>query len=157
MLDMKWIRDHPDQLDDALTKRGAKPVAQELIALDDKRRENIALVQAWQEKRNKLSKEIGVAKSKGEETRAAELMQQVSRLKSDITDAGAKVSKKLEAELADALAIVPNIPLDDVPVGPDEAANREERQVGEKPPLNDARQHFEIGEALGQMDFETAA
>jgi seryl-tRNA synthetase len=157
MLDMKWIRDHPDQLDEALVKRGADPVAKELIALDDKRREQIALVQDWQEERNKLSKEIGIAKSKGDETRAAELMEQVSRLKSDITDAGAKVSKKAEAELADALAVVPNLPLDDVPVGPDESANREERQSGEKPSLNDAKEHFEIGEALGLMDFETAA
>ncbi len=157
MLDMKWIRDNPDQLDDGLEKRGADPVAKQLIALDDKRREHIALVQDWQEERNKLSKEIGIAKSKGDETRAAKLMEQVSRVSSDVIDAGAKVSKKLEAELAGALAVVPNMPLDDVPVGPDESANREERRVGEKPSLNDAQEHFEIGEALGLMDFETAA
>ena len=62
MLDMKWIRDNPDQLDDALAKRGAEPVAKELIALDDKRRAHVQGLQDMQARRNMASKQIGKAR-----------------------------------------------------------------------------------------------
>jgi seryl-tRNA synthetase len=156
MLDMKWIRDNPDRLDEALAKRGADPVAQELIALDDKRRTHVQGLQDLQARRNAASKEIGKAKASGDEAAAQKVIDEIAALKSAI-QAGEDEERRLDAALADALAVVPNMPLDDVPVGADETANREERRVGEKPSLNDAKEHFEIGEALGQMDFETAA
>jgi seryl-tRNA synthetase len=156
MLDMKWIRDHPDQLDDALAKRGAEPVAKGLIALDDKRRAHVQSLQDLQARRNAASKEIGKAKATGDEASAQKVIEEIAALKSAI-QAGEDEERRLDAALADALAVVPNLPLDDVPVGPDEAANREERRSGEKPSLNEAKEHFEIGEALGQMDFEAAA
>ena len=156
MLDMKWIRDNPDQLDDELAKRGADPVARKLIALDDERRAHVQYLQELQARRNAASKAIGKAKASGDEAAAQKVIDEVATLKSEI-QAGEEDERQLDAALADALAIVPNLPLDDVPVGTDEAANREERQVGEKPSLNDAQEHFEIGEALGLMDFETAA
>ncbi|HSG94584.1 MAG TPA: serine--tRNA ligase, partial [Afifellaceae bacterium] len=156
MLDIKWIRDNPDQLDDALAKRGADPVAKDLIALDDQRRVHVQSLQDLQARRNAASKEIGKAKASGDEAAAQKVIDEIAELKSAI-QAGEEEERRLDAELTDALEIVPNLPLDDVPVGPNEAANREERQFGEKPSLNDAKQHFEIGEALGLMDFETAA
>jgi len=156
MLDMKWIRDHADQLDDALAKRGAEPVAKDLIARDDERRGHVQRLQDLQARRNAASKEIGKAKASGDEAAAQKVIEEIAELKSAI-QTGEDEERRLDAALTDALAIVPNMPLDDVPMGADEAANREERRIGEKPPLNDVKQHFEIGEALGLMDFETAA
>ena len=156
MLDIKWIRDNPDQLDDGLAKRGAEPVAKELIALDDKRRAHVQGLQDMQARRNAASREIGKAKASGDEAAAQKVIEEIAELKSAI-QAGEEEERQLDKALTDALAIVPNLPLDDVPIGADETANREERQAGEKPSLNDAKEHFEIGEALGLMDFETAA
>jgi len=156
MLDIKWIRDHPDQLDDALAKRGADPVAKELIALDDRRRTHVQRLQELQARRNAASREIGKAKASGDAAAAQKVIDEVAELKA-VTQAGEEEERRLDAALTEALAVVPNLPLDDVPVGADEAANREERQSGEKPSLNSPKQHFEIGEALGQMDFEAAA
>jgi len=153
---MKWIRDHPDQLDDALARRGAAPAAKHLIALDDRRRTHVQSLQDLQARRNAASKEIGKAKASGDEAAAQKLIDEVAKLKAE-TQAGEDEERRLDAALADALAVVPNLPLGDVPTGSDEAANREERRSGEKPSLNSPKQHFEIGEALGQMDFEAAA
>jgi seryl-tRNA synthetase len=160
MLDIKWIRENPEALVEALTNRGSPPAearrtVDEIISKDEARRSLIAQVQQWQELRNTLSKEIGVAKATNDERRVAELMEKVSRTKSDITNAGEKVEAKVTGELDDALALIPNIPLDDVPVG-DETANKKYRDWGAKPALSGAKEHYELGEALGGMDFETA-
>jgi seryl-tRNA synthetase len=160
MLDIKWIRDNPDALETALRNRGvaagaATAEVRNLIALDEARRANIAKLQEAQERRNAASKEIGKAKAQKDEATAQKLMAEVSALKDDLPkleDEGRKLEKALE----DALAVVPNVPLDDVPVG-DASKNAKYREWGRKPTLNSAKEHFELGEALGQMDFETAA
>jgi seryl-tRNA synthetase len=165
MHDIKWIREEPQGLVEALVRRGtdaaeAQALVDSLFALDERRRAMIADVQAWQEKRNALSKEIGAAKSAKDEARAADLMAQVSRLKSDITTAGEQVVVQIEKELNDKLAAIPNVPLPApiVPDGKDEHDNVEIAKVGEKRSYGFApKQHFELGEALGQMDFEMAA
>ncbi len=87
---------------------------------------------------------------------AEQLMAEVAELKAFLQEAEGR-GRQLDKELEDALAVIPNVPLDDVPVGPDETANVEYRRWGEKPGLNDAREHYALGEALGQMDFEAAA
>ena len=157
MLDIKWIRDKPEALDAALAKRGAEPEAARLIALDEARRTHIAELQEAQARRNAASKEIGKAKASGDEAAAATLIGEIAKLKTLLKD-GEDKERELEKALQDALAIVPNIPADDVPVGPDETANVELRQWGDKPEKAfGAKEHFEIGEALGGMDFETAA
>jgi seryl-tRNA synthetase len=157
MHDIRWIRDNPDAFDKGLATRGLDGEAERLIALDEKRRALIAELQGLQERRNAASKEIGQAKAARDEARAQALMAEVAKIKERMPEAEA-AAKALDQELHDALAAIPNIPAADVPVGPDETANVEVRQVGE--PRNfdfEPKQHFEIGEALGMMDFETAA
>jgi len=155
MFDIRWIRENPETFDAGLEKRGAEPQSQALIALDAIRRVAQTRAQEIQTERNRLSKEIGQAKAKGED--ASEIIAQVSQSKE--AQAAAEVEQADAArELDEALSGIPNLPLDDVPVGPDESANVEVRRVGDPPKFDfKAKEHFEIGEALGLMDFERAA
>jgi seryl-tRNA synthetase len=157
MHDIKWIRDNPHAFDKALATRGLDPEAERLIGLDEKRRGLIAELQALQERRNAASKEIGQAKAAKDEARAQALMGEVAGIKERMPQAEAD-AKALDQELNDALAAIPNLPADDVPEGPDEAANVELRKFGQPREFAfEPKQHFEIGEAFGLMDFETAA
>lgn len=156
MHDIKFIRDNPQAFDQGLAKRGLPAQAAGLIALDDTRRGLIARLQALQERRNAASKEIGQAMGKGDKAKAEEIKAEVARIKEGMP-AEEEALKAAEAKLHETLAAIPNIPGDDVPLGADETANVEIRRVGTPKRVNSARQHFEIGEALGLMDFETAA
>jgi seryl-tRNA synthetase len=156
MHDIKSIRDNPEIFDSGLAKRGLASQSAALIALDEERRALIARLQALQEHRNAASKEIGQAMGKGDKAKADSLKAEVARIK-DGMPAEEEALKAAEASLRNALAAIPNLPADDVPVGPDETANVEIRRHGRPKGLNAAKQHFEIGEALGLMDFETAA
>ncbi|WPZ13309.1 serine--tRNA ligase [Nitratireductor rhodophyticola] len=156
MLDIKWIRENPQALDEALKKRGADPESAKLLALDEARRQHLTKLQEAQERRNAASKEIGKAMASGDKELAEKLKAEVSELKSFVQDGEAE-ERRHDAALNDALARIPNVPLDDVPVGADENDNVEVRKHGEPKRANWAREHFEIGEALGQMDFERAA
>lgn len=156
MHDIRFIRDNPQRFDQGLGKRGLEPLSAQLIALDDRRKHAISSLQAATESRNALSKEIGQAKAKKDEARAQELMAQVSALKESIPQLEQE-ERAAEKELHDALAAIPNLPKDDVPQGADEHGNVERRRFGNPKNLAAARQHFEIGEDLRMMDFETAA
>ncbi|MBY5581811.1 serine--tRNA ligase [Rhizobium leguminosarum] len=157
MLDIKWIRENPEVLDAALAKRGAEPLAQSLVALDEKRRSAVQKAQDLLSRRNLASKEIGAAMAQKNSELAEKLKAEVSELKT-LLPAIEEEDRQLTAELNDALSRIPNIPFDDVPVGKDEHDNIVTRTVGEKPRWNHApKEHFEIGEALGYMDFERAA
>src|ERR1700704_4732327 len=159
MHDIKWIRDNPDAFDRALKRRGLAAEAARLIAIDERRRAAIGKAEAAQARRNAASKEIGAAKKSNEEETAQRLLTEVARLKAEIPGLEAE-EKKHSAELENALAQIPNLPLDEVPDGADEHGNVEHHRFGAKrayPFTNQLRQHFELGEALGQMDFETAA
>src|SRR6185436_15644271 len=123
--------------------------------LAEMRRAAIGRSQELQTRRNAASKEIGQAKAKKDETRAATLMAEVAALR-DSMKAAEEEERAAAKALDDALAVIPNVPLDDVPVG-DETANKEVRKWGDPRRVNWAKEHFELGEALGQMDFETAA
>ena len=168
MLDIKWIRDNPDALDRALASRGAEPISSKLIALDEARRAHIVQVQAAQERRNAASKEIGKAKGAKDEETAARLMAEVSTIKEFLAHAEDE-ERRLNKALDDALAVIPNVPFEDVPVGADEhdnvlyfGRNLSEQQAADARPKKRvhtfaAKEHFEIGEGLGLMDFEAAA
>jgi seryl-tRNA synthetase len=157
MLDIKWIRDNPDILDEALKTRGAEPVSAALIALDDTRRSVIQKLQDMQSRRNAASKEIGAAMGQKNAELADRLKAEVADLK-DTMPAVEQDERTAIAALEDALSRLPNIPFEDVPVGKDEHDNVVARVTGEKPRWNHpAREHFEIGEALGMMDFDRAA
>jgi len=157
MLDIKWIRDNPDVLDEALKKRNAEPLSATLLAMDDKRRAVIQKLQDMQSRRNAASKEIGAAMAQKNAELAERLKAEVAGLK-DSMPAAEQEEREAVAALDDALSRIPNIPLEDVPVGKDEHDNVVKHVVGEKPRWNhSAKEHFEIGEALGYMDFERAA
>jgi seryl-tRNA synthetase len=160
MLDIRWICDNPETLDRALENRGATPESARLIALDEARRTAIGKLEEAQQRRNVASKEIGKAKGQKDEARAQTLMAEVGDLRT-VMQAYEDDLRKADKALEDALAVIPNVPLDDVPVGPDESANIEYRRWGERPTCwgegFQPKEHFEIGEALGGMDFETAA
>ncbi|MBB3523022.1 serine--tRNA ligase [Rhizobium redzepovicii] len=157
MLDIKWIRENPEALDAALAKRGAEPLAQNLVALDEKRRSAVQKAQDLLSRRNLASKEIGAALSQKNGELAEKLKVEVAELKAMLPMVEEE-DRQLTAELNDALSRIPNIPFDDVPVGKDEHDNVVTRIVGEKPLWNHTpKEHFEIGEALGYMDFERAA
>ena len=157
MLDIKWIRDNAEALDAALAKRGAEPLAASLIALDEKRRSVVQSLQDMQARRNAASKEIGAAMGRKDMDLAEKLKAEIAHFK-DIMPTAEEEERQLTADLTDQLSRIPNIPLDDVPVGKDEHDNVVKRVVGEKPGWNHpAKEHYELGEALGYMDFERAA
>ena len=155
MFDIKWIRDNAQEFDNAMVRRGLDPQSVGLIELDEKRRQLQFEAQEIQAERNKLSKEVGALKAKGED--AEDLIAKVSRTK-DAQAEAEMAAAEAETALGEAMAELPNRPADDVPDGVDEAANEEIRTWGDKPTFDfEAREHFDIGEALGLMDFETAA
>jgi seryl-tRNA synthetase len=164
MHDIRWIRENAEALKEALRKRGMQGLDVEetvanIFALDDERREQIAAAQKFQEERNRLSKEIGVAIKAKDAERAEALKADVAALKDQAAGLEAAEKRAIEA-LENALLEIPNIPLDDVPVGKDESDNVEVRRFGEKPQFPNSfkpKEHYEIGEALGMMDFEAAA
>ncbi|MEP1442281.1 MAG: serine--tRNA ligase [Hyphomicrobiales bacterium] len=157
MLDIKWIRENPEALDAALKKRGAEPLSAKLIELDDKRRAHLTKLQESQERRNSASKEIGKAKANGDEDAAQKAIAEVAEIKAFI-QSGEEVERELNEALETELSAIPNVPLDDVPVGLSEDDNIVYRTVGDKPSLGFApKEHYELGEALEIMDFEMAA
>ncbi|WP_297103635.1 serine--tRNA ligase [uncultured Devosia sp.] len=169
MFDIKWIRDNPDAFDAAMSQRKNVSVrSSDLIAIDERRRAIIVRLNEAQEKRNSLSKQIGQAKAQKDEARAQELMAEVARLK-EIIPEGEAEERAVEKELRDILSAIPNMALDDVPVGDDEADNVEyfgangtaetaAKARPAKPSFTFApKEHFEIGVVEKDMDFEIAA
>ncbi|MSP32741.1 MAG: serine--tRNA ligase [Pseudolabrys sp.] len=157
MYDIKWIREYPEAFDRGLTRRGLQPLSASLIKLDETRRALITKLEAAQARRNSSSKEIGAAKAKKDETAAQKVMAEVAELKNSIPEMEGK-EKEASAALEKELAQIPNTPLDDVPNGADSSKNVEHHQSGKKRDYAfKPKQHFELGEALGQMDFELAA
>jgi seryl-tRNA synthetase len=161
MHDIKAIRDDSSAFVKGLRRRGmadAQGVADSLLAQDKALRDLLVTLQNSQARRNEASKLIGQAKAKKDDALAASLMAEVAGLK-DAIQQGEASQRELEEALKQALAVIPNIPADDVPDGADESANVPvaARSFGTPPGINAPKQHFEIGEALGQMDFERAA
>jgi seryl-tRNA synthetase len=161
MHDIKAIRDDPQRFVRGLARRGmadAQGLADDLLKKDKGLRDLLVRLQNDQARRNEASKLIGQAKARKDEAGAAALMAEVTGLK-DAIQQGEAEQRVLEKDLRDALASIPNIPADDVSVGVDESANVPvpARSFGKPPGINAPKQHFEIGEALGQMDFERAA
>ncbi len=164
MFDLKAIRDNPAWFDGGMKRRGIDGSfsSKAVLELDEKRRKLVTELQEAQNQRNTASKEIGKAKGAKDEALASKLMAEVAGLKDRIA-AGEAEQAKIDKEIEDYLAVIPNIPLDSVPDGKDEKDNVEVRRSGEPNALvkaagvNKPKQHFELGEALGMMDFEIAA
>ena len=155
MFDIRWIRDNPAAFDAGMEQRGLERQSGALLGLDRERREIQTKLQELQARRNEASKAIGVAKAKGGD--ATSLINEVASLK-DALRASEAGERDIVARLEAALAGLPNIPADDVPTGDDESANVEVRRWGKRPELEFApKEHFELGEALGLMDFDAGA
>jgi len=157
MHDIKAIRDNPAEFDRGLARRGLAPQSAGLIGADEKKRAVQTRLQEAQNKRNALSKSVGDAMKAGDKAKAEAIKAEVAELKDSIM-AGEEEERQLTQILNDLLAAIPNIPLDEAPDGNDEHGNVEVRRWGEPPRHNfPPRQHFDVGETLKLMDFETAA
>ncbi|MEO8881842.1 MAG: serine--tRNA ligase [Devosia sp.] len=170
MYDINWIKANPETFDRGLTRRGLSPLSAKLLDIDAKRRAAILALNEMQEKRNRSSKEIGQAKAQKDNARAEALMAEVAGLKDKIPAAEAD-ERAAKAELDRELEAIPNLPLEDagIPDGPDETANVEyfgrnttrdqaAKVRAPKPAFSfRPKEHYELGEAMGMMDFEIAA
>jgi len=161
MHDIKSIRDNPQAFDAALTRRRiavADPVsASHIIHLDSSRRLAQTKLQEMQEKRNEISREIGVLMGSGDKEAAEKLKSEVATMKAEM-QIMEEEERVFEAQLDDLLASLPNILDDDVPDGTDEASNVELRRHGQPTALDfKPKDHVALGTALAMMDFETAA
>jgi seryl-tRNA synthetase len=159
MHDIKAIRDNPQAFDKGLERRGLTRRAESLIALDEKRRAAILALQNAQERRNAASKQIGLAMTRKDTVAADDYRAEVAGLKATIAELD-EAEEQAETALQRELEAIPNLPAADTPDGKDETDNVEVRRHGAPPKIPDGfvpKEHFEIGEALGLMDFEAAA
>ena len=155
MFDITRIRKEPEAFDTALARRGLEPVAQKILDLDKERRLVMTTLQEAQARRNEVSRAVGKAKGTGGD--AAALIKEMGKLKADIQKEEDK-ERSYDVELKTILSELPNLPLLEVPDGTSEEDNRIVHLQGEKPELDfDPKEHFDLGEALGQMDFDRAA
>jgi seryl-tRNA synthetase len=155
MHDLRWIRENPAEFDRGLARRGLSACAEQVLALDREWRALETAAQESQAARNRLSREIGAAKSRGESV--DEILRQVEGSKQAEAATAAKAAE-LRQQIDELLASLPNLPAPEVPDGPDETANREIRRHGEPPRFNfDPLAHETIGEKLGLLDFPRAA
>jgi seryl-tRNA synthetase len=154
MHDIRLIRDDPQRFDAGLAKRGLPPTSANILALDEERRAISTQLQEAQNRRNEASKAIGAAMGKGDKDAAEALKAEVAQIKQSMPDLEER-ERAVGAKLQDALAVIPNIPFDDVPEGGDEADNVEVSTWGEKPSFDfEPKEHADFAPALG-MDFET--
>jgi seryl-tRNA synthetase len=159
MHDIKAIRENPQAFDEGLRRRGVSPRAESLVALDEKRRAAILALQAAQERRNAVSKQIGVAMARKDVVAADDYRAEVAGLKATMPELEA-AEREAGAALDVELAAIPNLPLADTPDGKDENDNVELRQHGSLPAFPEGfepEEHFQIGERLRLMDFDIAA
>jgi seryl-tRNA synthetase len=164
MHDIRAIRENPQTFQKAWSRRSGgvhlvdgKPVTEVILALDAEVRKAIQSKESAEQVRNAKSKEIGKAKAAKDEALAAKLMAEVAEAKATIEAAG-KTEAEAIAKRDDLLARLPNLPMDDVPDGADETANKEIKHWREPRKFNfQPKDHADLGEALGMMDFEAAA
>jgi seryl-tRNA synthetase len=154
MHDIRRIRDDPAGFDHGLSRRGLGPCAEALLALDEQHRAALTELQQLQSRRNEASKEIGAAKRSGADARP--LIDEVARIKNrlgQLEDEARRIGERLDA----ALAEIPNLPDDTTPDGVDDSDNPVLRTIGEPARPDPAREHFDLGESLGLMDFAAGA
>lgn len=156
MLDIKLIRETPDLVKERLANRhdGSADLIDEVLACDETRRKNETAKQALQSERKKLSKEIGMLRANGEDSSAIET--EVKKIGDQIKDLDKEASKAGDRQ-TELLLNIPNLPHPDCPVGADEEANPVLRSWGEKPSIDDPKDHLEIAEAKGLISFDDGA
>jgi seryl-tRNA synthetase len=156
MHDIRLIRENPEGFDAGLARRGVAPVAADILALDEQRRSVATRMQEGQNRRNEASKAIGKAMGQGDTATAEALKAEVAQLKDTLPALEAE-EKDLSAQLHNALAGLPNIPVAEVPDGADETENVEVAKWGTPGTFAfEPKEHADLGPALG-LDFETGA
>ncbi len=156
MHDIRAIKADPKGFDAGLQRRGVEPLAAALLAEYDAANAVTQKMNELQSARNTASKQIGAAKGAGDEEKAQSLLKEVASLKQELADLEVR-EKEMRSALEAKLLAIPNLPADDVPDGDSEDDNKEIRQWGSPRKIENAKQHFDLGEALGQMDFDIAA
>jgi len=156
MHDIKAIRENPEAYDRAWGSRGLAPQTPAILELDARLRAAQTAGQTAQSRRNEASKLIGQAKAKKDEAEAQRLMAEVEALKATLNEQG-EVEREAGEALRTLLATLPNLPAADVPQGEDEHANAEVRRWGEPRAIANAKDHVDLGEGLGFIDFAAAA
>jgi seryl-tRNA synthetase len=154
MLDIKWIRENPDQFDAAMQKRGATFRAAEILILDEEKRKKTQLIQELQAKRNKFAQEIAMVKKSGRD--ASALLEESKKTNQEL--AAAEGDFSVDEKLTELLATIPNAPHQSVPQGKDENDNVEIEKFGEPKKFSfKVKSHDDLGESLGMLDFEQSA
>ncbi|HEX9406284.1 MAG TPA: serine--tRNA ligase [Thermoanaerobaculia bacterium] len=155
MLAREYLRGHADEYRSALKNRGAKIDLDRFLQVDSERRQTIARVESLKNQRNVASQEIATLKKNKQD--AAAQIEAMKRVGDEIKELDARLGD-IEEELRAIELDLPNVPHETVPVGPDESANRVERTWGQKPQFDfQPKAHWDIGEALGILDFDRAA
>ena len=157
MHDIRAIRENPADFDAALARRNLAPLSVQLLALDEARRASILASETATAEQNRASKDVGAAKARGETAEFERLRALIADKKAEIAALAEQASLQ-DTRLKEALEVIPNLPLDEVPMGRDESDNVEIRRWG-TPRVMDfpALEHFDIPAAKPGMDFETAA
>jgi seryl-tRNA synthetase len=156
MHDIRAIRENPELYETHWAAKGMSGRVAELLDLDARLRAAQTALQAAQAERNESSKKIGHAKAKKDETEATRLMAHVETLRKTLEEE-AEVERGVGEQLRQVLAALPNLPAAEVPPGEDEAGNVEVRRWSEPRAIANPKDHVELGEALGLLDFEAAA
>ena len=157
MHDIRAIRENPAQFDAAMARRGVSDASSEILKADEARRARIQAAETAQAEQNRASKEVGAAKAKGDEAEFERLRALVGEKKAEVAAMQAE-AKELDGALNDLLMSLPNLPMEDVPDGEDEADNVEIHRWGEPRGFNfQPREHYELDGVKPGMDFETAA
>ncbi|AAM23341.1 serine--tRNA ligase [Caldanaerobacter subterraneus] len=155
MLDIKFIRSNPDVVRRAIELKGEKADLDRLLLLDEKRREMLVELEALKNKRNTESDNIARLKREGKD--ASELIAKMKELSDKIKDMEQEL-REIEEEMEKILWTIPNIPHESVPIGESDEDNVEVRRWGEPRKFDfEPKPHWEIGEALGILDFEAAS
>lgn len=154
MLDIKWIRENQQEFSNLLSKRGVKIDINELIKLDEEKRQLTTLIQEFQHSKNQKSKKLGGLKGK-----LSREFEDIKRDVDHINDKLAELSASLAKgnKLQDILDNIPNLPANDVPYGTDESMNKFVHDFKKPTQLANAKEHFDLGGNLGMMDFEQTA
>ena len=155
MHDINKIREEPNVFVEGLKKRGLEIDIDKILQIDKDLRTSISDIQTLQEQRNQISKDAGKAKSEGNEEHFIKLNKEVQKIKESISKNDV-TRAEIELELNGILSSLPNIPSKDLPIGKDDSSNLEIKKEGEVA-KNKTPHHYEIGEEMNALDFETAA
>jgi seryl-tRNA synthetase len=155
MLDVKFLREDLTRVKERMATRGTEIDWDEFVYLDQQRRDTLARIEKLKERKNRLSGEIGKVKKSGGDATA--LMREVEEVSETIRE-GEKPLAEIEARFEKFMLTVPNLPEPSVPVGRSAADNKEVRRWGDPPQFDfPAKNHWDIGEELGILDFTRAA